>query len=418
MKPNVVVGAGVIGLLSAYEIRRRGGEVVLIDKGEPGQGCSRANTGWVVPSFSAPLPGPGLLATTLRWMLRSDSPLYIRPTAVPSISKWLMQFWRHCNEQDHAAGLAAVASLNRNTFARFDAIKADGVQFEMHDSGLLCAFSTQAAYDGTMATLQAIDDRIGLQMCELKGASLMAKEHNLTTDLVGAIYLPTERHVRPETLNAGLVDWLDRAGVEVRSGVEMTGVSRDGRTVKAVQTTDGPIEAATVLLATGAWSGRLARELGVRLPMQAGKGYTITVKSPEMELDGPVYLPEKKIVVSPYQGAVRVGGTMELSGFTADLDPRRLAAIRRGVERFLPGIFVGGEQTEWVGMRPLAPDGLPVIGRAPGYDNLYLATAHAMLGVTLGPTTAVAAADLVLTGHTDAPVAPFDPARFAGAGHG
>jgi len=418
MKPNVVVGAGVIGLLSAYDIRRRGGDVIVIDKGEPGRGCSHANTGWVVPSFSAPLPGPGMLTTTLRWMLRADSPLYIRPIAVPSMSKWLMQFWRHCNEQDHAAGLTAVANLNRHTIALFDAIKADGVQFEMHHSGLLCAFATQAAYDRTMATLREIDARIGLRIRELKGASLMAKEPDLTTDVVGAIYLPSERHVRPETLNAGLVDWLTRAGVEIRSGVEMTGVTQDGLTVTAVETSDGPIAAATVLLATGAWSGRLARELGFSLPMQAGKGYTITVKSPEMKLNGPVYLPEKKIVVSPYRGAVRIGGTMELSGFNDEMDRRRLAAIRRGVENFLPGIFEGGEQTEWVGMRPLAPDGLPVIGRAPNYDNLYLATGHAMLGVTLGPATAAAASDLVLAGHTGVPVAPFDPARFAGDGRG
>jgi D-amino-acid dehydrogenase len=147
--------------------------------------------------------------------------------------------------------------------------------------------------------------------------------------------------------------------------------------------------------------------------MQAGKGYTITVESPSVTLRGPVYFPEKKIVTSPFEGALRIGGTMELSGVNADQDPRRLAAIRRGAEAFLPGCFEGDSQTEWMGMRPVVPDGLPVIGLAPNYDNVYLATGHAMLGVTLGPATAAAAADLVLAGHTGIPVAPFDPARFA-----
>lgn len=414
MKKNVVVGAGVIGLLCAYEIHRRGGAVLLIDKGEPGHGCSYANTGWVVPSFSAPLPAPGMVVDTVKWMLRRDSPVYIKPTAVPSMARWLMQFWRHCNEQDHAAGLAAVSNLNRHTIALFDAVKADGIDFEMHESGLLCAFATQAGYERTKRGLQAIDDAIGLPFEEIKGASLMAKEHNLIKEVVGAIYIPGERHVRPETLNAGLVDWLSRSGVEILTGVEVTGVTRDGLAVTGVQTSAGHFEAETVLLAAGAWSGQLAWDLGFSLPMQPGKGYTITVESPETKLKGPVYFPEKKIVASPFEGALRVGGTMELSGFDTDIDRRRIAAIRRGAEAFLPGCFAGERATEWAGMRPMTPDGLPVIGRAPNFDNLYVATGHAMLGVTLGPATAAAAADLVLSGHTGIPIAPFDPARFAG----
>jgi D-amino-acid dehydrogenase len=413
MKQNVVVGAGVIGLLCAYEIRRRGGEVLVIDKGEPGGGCSRANTGWVVPSFSSPLPAPGLVATSLKWMLRADSPLYIKPGAIPSMAGWLWQFWRRCNERDHAAGLAAVSELSRHTVAGFDAIAAEGVDFEMHDDGLLCAFATSSGYEKTLSALRAIDDAVGLELHALSAASVTEREPHLRGNVVGGIFVPGERHVRPETLNAGLVAWLTDAGVEVRSGVEMLGVRHHRRAVDGLETTAGFIAADSLLLAAGAWSGLLARELDVRLPMQAGKGYTITVESPALELGGPLYLPERKIVTSPYDGALRIGGTMELSGINVDLDRRRLAGIRRGAEAFLPGCFAGGHRQEWVGMRPLTPDGLPVIGRAPGYDNVYLATGHAMLGVTLGPPTAAAVADLMLEGRTDVPVAPFDPARFA-----
>jgi len=414
MKKIVVVGAGVIGLLCAYEIRRRGGgEVTVIDKGEPGGACSLGNTGWVVSSCSSPLPGPGMVGATLRSMLSADSPVYIRPSAVPSMASWLWRFWRHCNSRDHAAGLAAITTLNRHTVELFDAIRADGVDFEMHESGLLCAFMTRSGYERTLASFQAIDEVHGLEIHELKGASLMVKEPALSDDVVGGILIVGERHVRPETLNAGLVDWLIRSGVEIKTGVEMLGVTQDGLTVNGIETTAGHMAADVVLLATGSWSGRLAAELGFRLPMQAGKGYTITIDSPEVKLRGPVYFPEKQVVTSPFEGALRVGGTMELSGAGTDHDPRRLAAIRRVAEAFLPGCFEGGAQTEWMGMRPVAPDGLPVIGRAPNYDNVYLATGHAMLGVTLGPATAAAAADLVLSGHTGIPVAPFDPARFA-----
>ncbi len=413
MKKIIVVGAGVIGLLCAYEIRRRGGgEVTVIDKGEPGGACSFGNTGWVVPSFSSPLPGPGMVGATLRWMLSADSPVYIRPSAVPSMASWLWQFWRHCNSRDHAAGTAAITALNRHTIELFDAIRADGVDFEMHDSGLLCAFMTRSGYERTLAGFQAIDDAHGLEIHELKGASLMVKEPALSDDVIGGILIAGERHVRPETLNAGLVDWLTRSGVEIKTGVEMLGVTQDGLAVNGIETTAGHFAADVLLLATGSWSGRLAAELGFRLPMQAGKGYTITIDAPEVKLRGPVYFPEKQVVTSPFEGALRVGGTMELSGAGTAHDPRRLAAIRRVAEAFLPGCFEGGTQTEWMGMRPVAPDGLPVIGRAPNYDNLYVATGHAMLGVTLGPATAAAAADLVIAGHTGIPVAPFDPARF------
>jgi D-amino-acid dehydrogenase len=283
----------------------------------------------------------------------------------------------------------------------------------MYESGLLCAFATRAGYDSMLASLRAIDAVDGLEIHELQGAALMVKEPRLSDDVVGGIFIAGERHVRPETLNAGLVDWLNRAGVEIKTGVEMLGVTRDGLAVNGVETTAGHVAADALLLATGAWSGRVATELGFRLPMQAGKGYTITIDSPSVKLQGPVYFPERKVVTSPFDGALRIGGTMELSGINADHDPRRLAAIRRVAEAFLPGCFEGGSETEWMGMRPVAPDGLPVIGRVPNYDNVYLATGHAMLGVTLGPATAAAAADLVFAGHTGIPVAPFDPARFA-----
>ncbi len=412
MKTTAIVGAGVVGLLCAYEITRRGGSVILIDKGDPGDACSRGNTGWVVPSFSSPLPGPGMVGDTLRWMLRADSPVYIRPRSVPALAGWLWRFWRHCNPVDHAVGLAAVTELNRRTMPSFDALKSAGVRFEMHLSGLLCAFKSRAGYDRTLASLQAIDAVGALDIRELSASASRAQEPALADDVVGGIYVAGERHVRPESLNAGLVEWLARAGAEIRSNVEVTGMSRKGPGFE-LQTAGGAIPADALVLAAGAWSGGLARQLGLRLPVQAGKGYTITIESPAIELRAPVYLPEKKIVTSPFEGALRVGGTMELSkGFEA-FDARRLVAIRRGAEGFLPGCFEGGRQTEWMGPRPLTPDGIPVIGPVPGFDNAYVATGHAMLGVTLGPATAVAVADLVLEGRTAVPIGAFDPGRFA-----
>lgn len=256
--------------------------------------------------------------------------------------------------------------------------------------------------------------------------------------------LESERHVRPEAFNMALMERAQDLGVEVKAGTEVCCQVREGREVRAVITastgepgeqaggcgpemagrpcgpSDGlhpsrsPIEGDVFVIAAGAWSGLVAERFGVDLPMQAGKGYSITIDNPAVSLGGPVYFPEHKIVTSPFVGALRIGGTMELSGINEDLDSRRIVAIRHGAERFLPGSLQGEGESEWVGMRPLMPDGLPVIGRAPGYDNLYIATGHAMLGVTLAPATAQAIADLVVEGNTRLPIEAFTPDRFAG----
>lgn len=439
----VVVGAGVIGLWCAYELRRRGLDVVLLDKGEPGDACSRANTGWIVPSFSSPLPAPGLTWTSLKWMASADSPLYIRPSAAPSLAGWLWTFWRHCNARDFRAGLEAVALLNERTMELFENLEDDGVRCELHKSGLLCAFGSEKGLERMLASLQTIAGHGLVDPQRLSAREARDLEPALSEEISGGILMESERHVLPESLNQGLLDRVTDLGVEVRSHTEVCCEVREGSLVRSViagaaartgaaessgeeaaDSTGGagstagdgpsrtPIEGDAFVLAAGAWSGQLAERFGIALPMQAGKGYSITLENPAVRLRRPVYFPEKKVVTSPFDGALRVGGTMELSGINEDLDPRRTAAIGRVAEHFLPGSLEGEQAQEWVGMRPLTPDGLPVIGRAPGYDNLYLATGHAMLGITLAPVTAVAVTDLIVSGRTDIPVGPFDPGRF------
>lgn len=414
MGRTVVIGAGVIGLLCAVELRRRGDEVVVVDRGAPGAACSAGNAGWIVPSLSGPVPAPGVVGASLRWMLRPDSPLYIRPAAVPSLAPWLLDFWRHCTPAAYHAGLAATAALNRPTMARYDALAAAGVDFEMHRDGILYVCLRPETVEHVREELAAVRDHGYADPVVLGPDDIRDVEPGLTGPVQTALWVREERHVRPETLTAGLARWLSGHGAEPRSGVEVVGLSRRGREVAAVETADGSLAADHVLIAAGAWSGAVAALAGVRLPMQAGKGYNVTVDGPALALRHPMYLMESHIAVSPFAGALRMSGTMELSGINLRLDSRRVAAIRHGADRYLPGWERGAAETTWVGMRPLTPDGLPVIGRAPGYDNLYLATGHAMLGVTLGPATAAAIADLIHDGHTDVDLAPFDPARFGG----
>lgn len=406
------MGAGVIGLLCAFELRQRGFDVIVVDKDEPGAGASRGNAGWIVPSLSGPVPQPGLVWTSLKWMLRPDSPLYIQPAALPRLLGWLWSFWRHCNAAAYGAGLAAVARLNRDTMDLFDRLAEAGVAFEMHRSGLLFVFAKPGSLDHLLSDLAAIE-RFGFGPARrLSADEVRELEPALRSDVAGGVLAEHDRHVRPESLVAGLVDWLRARGVRFLVPRRATSWKVKNGRVLGIDTDRGYLAADQVLLAGGAETGLLARQAGFRLPMQAGKGYSLTVERPRLVLRRPLYLEEARIACSPFDGALRISGTMELSGINRRLDPRRVEALSRNADRYLPGWREGDGVSVWTGMRPLLPDGLPAIGRAPGYENLFVAVGHAMLGVTLGPATAVAVADLMTRGESGYDLRPFDPGRF------
>jgi len=409
---TAIVGGGVIGLLTAYELQRRGIDVTVIDKSDFGAACSAGNAGWITPSLAGPVPAPGLVATSLKWMMDRHSPLYIRPSSLPSLAPWLFQFWRHCNAREYHAGLVATARLAEPIMDLYDSLDEHGVDFEMHSTGLLYAVLDPNYLQHIADDLQVMRQFGYSEPVEMSGAALRDFEPELTDVVKAGLWVPEERHVRPETLNNGLVKWLKREGVKLESGVKVTGIRRSGDHVRAIETLDGTMEVDQLLIAAGAWSGELAAMAGLNLPMQAGKGYNITVQQPELTLHHAIYFSEVRIACSPFNDALRVSGTMELSGVNTNFDPRRVEAIRHGANRCLGDWSRGASETTWVGMRPLVPDGLPVLGRAPGIGNCFLSTGHSMLGITLGPSTALMMAELMTTGTTSIDISAFDPARF------
>jgi D-amino-acid dehydrogenase len=351
-------------------------------------------------------------------MLQRDSPLYIDPYFAVTSTPWLWRFWRHCNSRDFRRGLEAVGNLNRRTLALYDEWRADGVQFEMHRDGLLFVFLSSQALERSFGEFTQLQ-QLGLsEPLRLDRAGVREMEPRLAASLAGGIWVRQEGHVRPESVCAGLVRRLQELGGEVRTGVEVTGVTRRGSRALALETSTGTVAGEAFVLAAGAWSGRLARRFGFSLPVEAGKGYSVTIGQATAVPARPLYLYEARVGMSPFGQTVRLGGTLELSGINTRLVPGRVAAIRRAASEYLPGSERGATQSEWVGMRPLAPDGLPVIGRAPGWDNLYVATAHGMLGVTLAPVTGWAIAELASGSQSSVDLEPFDPIRFAGSTHG
>ncbi len=412
MPRTIVVGAGVIGLACAYALKKRGRDVVVLDHGPPGGACSLGNAGWVAPSISAPIPAPGLTWTSLKWMLRSDSPLYIAPRAVPSLARWLFRFWRHCNRPDFEAGLRATAELNRHTLALFDALEADGVKCELHRRGILYVFCEPGYLESNLEDFKPLA-AVGYDMPEpLDGRAMRTMEPELSDAVVGGFLVEDEYHVRPETLTAGYTRHLEGLGVEFQIGACVAAPLTDKTGLRGVLTSNGEVRGDEIVLAAGAWTGALAARFGIPLPVQAGKGYSVTVPVARETFTRPLYLGEAKIGASPFAGAVRFAGTMELSGINLDMDPRRVQGMRQGIQRYMRNPPGPTEGTEWVGMRPLTPDGLPMLGRAPGPPNVFIATGHAMLGVTLAPATGEAIAELMTDPGAESLYRAFAPGRF------
>jgi D-amino-acid dehydrogenase len=436
----VVVGGGIIGLCTAFALHRRGVAVTVLDAGPTEHAASHVNAGWLTPSLAAPVPAPGLIATSLRWMLRSDSPLYIRPRLDPTFLRWTFRFWRHCNARDFLAGTEAIAAFGARSLALYDAMREAGERYDEHRDGLLFAYRTTEALEHDYAALEPVR-RFGFEVSPImSGDELRTLEPSLSETVSGGYWLPQERSVRPDTLVRGLIDYLQERGGEVHRETSVSGIETNGNKATGVfaggqsgiETTDGTatavitaagdrIPAATVVVAAGAWTPRLLKPLQARVPIEAGKGYSIDF-APAPALPEPVrrplYLHETRVAITPLNGMIRLAGTMELSGLNDNVRQERVAAITRSAGWAIRG---WPEQTPtsgsgvrvWNGPRPMTPDGLPVIGRLPGYRNLIVASGHAMLGVTLAPATAEAVADLITTGHVPEVISPFDPTRFA-----
>jgi D-amino-acid dehydrogenase len=387
--------------------------VVILDRNEPGSGCSAGNAGWIVPSFSIPLPSPGITSKALLLMLRQDSAFHLSLRATPRFASWLWQFWRHCNESDFLRGLQALGRLNASTCAAYDSLICDGVEFEQHRQGVLFACLEEKELQRLRSRLTMLAE-FGHETPEtLRGAQLRSAEPLLKRDVVGALYVHGDRHVRPETLTRGLLQSLRRAGTDLRSGVDVLNWEvRDDRIV-AIHTTRGRLVADHFVLAAGSDSDVLGRKLDLTLALQAGKGYSITFESVAAGLRQPVDLVEAGVVCSPFATGWRIAGTMELSGADRRSKPRRIEVLRRTVCRYLqldPTAVNGGQG--WMGQRPLTPDGLPTIGRMPRYSNGYVAVGHGMLGITLAPVTGALIADWIIRGRTNIDASAFDPCRF------
>lgn len=384
----VVVGAGVIGLACAYELLQDGHDVVLLDRAQAGMGASWGNAAKIAVAETTPVPAPGMVLQGLRWMLRADSPLYIKPSLSPPFIRFMAGMARHCTVGSFRSGLEANLRAAQRALALFDEWTDAGVEFEQHQRGVVLGYDDDKAFEMRLRyqdLFTAYDEPVEV----LDRAGLERVEPALSERVHRGLYYPADRQIEPESLNTSLAQHIRAAGGELLEGVEVTGFERTGDRVTGVLTRTGRHAADGVVLAAGVWTEQLARQLGVALPIQPGKGYSLDYIPPAVQLRTSLTLDGPHVAITPLDGMLRIAGTMEFSGFSTTVNPTRIGALKRTIADY----FVGWDpdaphRPAWAGMRPMTPDGLPIVGALTPQGNVWVATGHAMLGLTLAPATA------------------------------
>lgn len=392
----LVVGGGVVGVCVAYYLARAGRRVCLVERGEVCSGCSHGNAGLLVPSHSVPLAAPGVVAKSLKWMFNPASPFYIKPRLDRELLSWLWRFNRACNRRQVQRAMPLIRDLSMESLRLYDELAADGTEFGLEHKGVLMLYKTEAGLREQVADGKAMGE-FGIEARELSLSEISELSPNLTVDALGGVYYPQDGHVTPMQLVPEIARRAREMGVEVHTHTEVLAFERSGARISRVVTTRGDFTPEEVVLTAGSWSGVLARELGLRLPIQGGKGYSITFKRPLEAPSLPIVCGEAKIGVTPMIDALRFAGTLELAGLDLTISRQRVAAVLSGVPLYLPDLKP--EEMElveiWRGLRPCTPDGLPFLGRARHIDNLTVAAGHAMIGVSLGPITGKLVAEVV-----------------------
>ncbi|MCI0745896.1 MAG: FAD-dependent oxidoreductase [Verrucomicrobia subdivision 3 bacterium] len=412
----VVIGAGVIGLCSAYYAARRGRRVTVIDRAPAEHdGCSFGNAGMIAPSHFVPLAAPGMVARGLKWMWNPRSPFYIKPRLDWDLISWGLKFWRAATAEHVRRSAPVLRDLHLASRACFEEFAdVTGNAFGLVKRGLLMLCKEPHAFHEEAATAEEAG-RLGMPAEVLDSKQAQKLDPGIRMDIAGAIYFPLDCHLSPNRFMSSLAEQLAKLGATFIWNAEVTEWRTSAAIVHAVTTPQGEVDADEFVLCAGSWSQAITRDLGLKVPLQAGKGYSLTLPKPHQLPEICAILTEARIAVTPIGQSLRFGGTMEIAGLNEDITPARVQGIIEAVPKyypdFTPADFAGVKP--WRGLRPCSPDGLPYLGRTKNYSNLIIATGHAMMGLSLGPITGKIVAEILSDERPSIDISLLNPDRYS-----
>ena len=414
MSHVLIIGAGIVGLSSAYYLHKQGHQVTILDKGEVTDNCSFGNAGMIVPSHFVPLASPGMVQQGIRWMFNSKSPFYVRPSADLSLISWGLKFLKSANSGHVSRSAVPLRDLSLLSKQLFETLsKEPGFDFELKNKGILAFYKTEKVAEEE-AHLAGKAKELGLDMGVLNAAECQLLQPELQLDVLGAVHYRCDGHLYPPRLMEALVHYLEHNGVNIVRRSEVSRIEQNGTKITKVFTGEKAWEADQYVLACGSWSPAIAKMMDIRVPLMPGKGYSFMESEPEQRMTIPALLCEARVAITPMNGSIRYSGTMELDKINDRVNMQRVKGIVEAVPKYFTNLHpqLPAAEKVWFGFRPSSPDGLPYIGHSAKLKNLVIATGHGMMGLSLGPATGALVSQLISGQKTEIEISAFSPSRF------
>lgn len=411
----VVIGGGIIGLCTAYYLRKEGWEVNIVDKSDLSDNCSHGNLGMVVPSHFVPLAAPGMVAQGIRWMFNSRSPFYVKPSLNPSLINWGLKFLKSAtagNVENAALPLLQINNYSKHLYEEM--LQEPGFDFAYEKKGILMYYKTEKAGEEEVHMAEKARS-MGLDVSVLNKQEVQLLEPGLSLDILGAVHYQCDAHLAPKKLMQQLMKNLEENGVVFETKTSVTSVVREGNRITKIIAGDKEIKGDVFVFANGSWLPQLAKMAGLNIPLMPGKGYSITYEQPRQKLNVPAILCEARVAITPMNGMMRYGGTMEIAPVNDRINMNRVQGIIESVSKYFPDIRLAMPEKKdvWFGFRPVSPDGLPYIGYSDKIQNLIIAGGHAMMGLSLGPASGKIVADLANQRKNEIDISAFNANRFS-----
>ncbi len=400
---------------SAYYLQEKGWEVTVLDKTDLSDNCSYGNLGMIVPSHFVPLAAPGMVTQGIRWMFNKKSPFYVKPSLNKDLISWGLKFMRSATARNVENAAGALLNLNLYSKRLYEELaKQTGFDFALEKKGILMYYKSEKTAEEEVHLAERAKG-MGLDVDVLTKPQAQALELETELDILGAVHYKCDAHLYPNKLIPQLITHLQKAGVRIQQNSPVKSLIVQKHLVKRVVTEKSDYEADMIVMASGSWLAQTARMAHIQIPLMPGKGYSFMYDRPLKKLNIPAILCEARVAITPMNGYMRYGGTMEIGSINNNINLNRVEGIVDSVPKYFPGIRLDmpDKKDIWYGFRPCSPDGLPYIGYTSKVKNLIVAGGHAMMGLSLGPATGKIVADLANGEQPEVDIRRFQVDRFS-----